>query len=278
MCYNMFTEYSKYRGGLILKVLITGASSGIGKEIARKAVKYYDEMVLVGRNEERLNELKNELESSYLVKVTAIASDLSIQQNCIDIFNANKDVHLLVNNAGFGDTGKFNETDLNKDTDMINTNILAMHTFMKLYLGEMKKHNRGHILNTASMAGFFPGPLMATYYASKAYVISLSQAVREELKREGSAVTISVLCPGPVSTNFGKSANVDFYFKDFATTGKYIADYVFKHFSNFYIIPKIEMKTAFILSRILPPSFSASVLYSIHNNKIKDKSLSEEIK
>ena len=252
-----------------MKALITGASSGIGRDIARKAAKYYDKIVLVGRNEKRLNELKTELENKYHTEITAVATDLSIQQNCIDLFNAHKDVHLLVNNAGFGDTGRFNETSLEKDTDMINTNILAMHTLMKLYLGEMKKKNRGHILNTASMAGFFPGPLMATYYASKAYVASLSQAIREELRREGSAVTVSVLCPGPVSTNFGKSANVDFHFEGFASTSEYIADYTFRHFRKFYIIPKAEMKAAHVLSKILPASFSASVLYSIHNRKIK---------
>ena len=252
-----------------MKILITGASSGIGRDIARKAVTRYDEMVLVGRNEERLNSLKNELLVNHDVNIITVVTDLSIQENCINLFNSHKDVHLLVNNAGFGDTGKFNETSLEKDTAMINTNILAMHTLMKLYLGEMKKRNSGHILNTASMAGFFPGPLMATYYASKAYVVSLSQAIREELRRDGSKVTVSVLCPGPVSTNFGKAANVDFHFDGFASTSKYIADYTMKHLPDFYIIPKLEMKAAFVLSRILPPSFSASVLYSIHSRKIK---------
>lgn len=254
-----------------MKILITGASSGIGRDIARKAASRYDEMVIVGRNEKNLAELKKELTEKYKIDVKVVATDLSIQENCIKLFEENKDVHLLVNNAGFGDTGSFEKTSLEKDTMMINTNIVALHTLMKLYLGEMKKRNSGHILNTASMAGFFPGPLMAVYYATKAYVVSLSQAVREELRRENSKVTISVLIPGPVRTNFGKNANVDFHFSGFSTTSDYIADYTMKHLKQFYIIPRIEMKAAIVLSKILPACVSAGILYSIQNNKVEDQ-------
>lgn len=252
-----------------MKILITGASSGIGRDIARKAAAYYDEMVLVGRNEERLKELKKELTAGRKLQIETVSTDLSIQENCIQLFEAHKDVHLLVNNAGFGDTGVFDETSLERDTKMIETNIIAMHTLMKLYLGEMKRRNSGHILNTASMAGFFPGPLMATYYATKAYVVSLSEAVREELRREKSNVTISILCPGPVRTNFGKSANVDFHFHYFSVSSRYIADYAMKHLPQFCIIPRPEIKAAKFLSHILPTSLSARIIYSIQNNKLK---------
>lgn len=250
-----------------MKVLITGASSGIGYEIAKKAASRYDEMVLVGRNEKRLNQLKNEILHKHNIHIKTVVTDLSIQENCIRLFEENKDVHLLVNNAGFGDTGVFDETSLEKDTMMINTNIVALHTLMKLYLGEMKKRNRGHILNTASMAGFFPGPLMAAYYATKAYVVSLSEAVREELRREYSNVTISILCPGPVSTNFGQSANVDFKF--YGVSSRYIADYTMKHLKKFYIVPRLEMKAAKIAAKFIPASFAAKFIYEVQNNKLR---------
>ena len=139
-----------------MKVLVTGASSGIGRDIARKAAERYDELVLVGRNEKRLSELKQELENKFPVKAEIVVTDLSDYKNCIALFEAHKDVHLLVNNAGFGDTGVFDRTSLEKDIMMINTNVVAVHTLMKLYLGEMKKRGSGHILNTASLAGFFP--------------------------------------------------------------------------------------------------------------------------
>ncbi len=252
-----------------MKILITGASSGIGRDIARKAASRYDELVLVGRNEQSLADLQKELTQQYPVKAEVYVTDLSNYENCVKLFEAHKDVHLLVNNAGFGDTGVFDKTSLEKDVMMINTNIVAMHTLMKLYLGEMKKRNSGHILNTASIAGFFPGPLMATYYATKAYVVSLSRSVREELRREGSDVTVSILCPGPVATGFGKAANVDFHFEYYSASSKYIADYVMKHLPSFYIVPKIEMKAAKLLSKFLPSSISAAILYSIQNNKVK---------
>lgn len=250
-----------------LKILVTGASSGIGRDIARKAASRYDELVLVGRNEQRLKELQKELTEKYSVKAEIYVTDLSRYENCVSLFEAHRDVHLLVNNAGFGDVGVFDKTSLEKDIAMINTNIVAMHTLMKLYLGEMKKRNSGHILNTASMAGFYPGPLMATYYATKAYVVSVSQAVREELRREGSKVTVSILCPGPVSTGFGKTANVDFHFSYFSVSSDYIADYAMKHLPSFYIIPRIEIKAAKLLSKIIPSSVSAAIIYSIQNNK-----------
>lgn len=254
--------------GKNMKILITGASSGIGRDIARKAASRYDELVLVGRNEERLEALRQELTKLYNVKAETYVTDLSNYENCVKLFEAHRDVHLLVNNAGFGDVGVFDKTSLEKDIMMINTNITAMHILMKLYIGEMKKRNSGHILNTASMAGFFPGPLMATYYATKAYVVSLSRAVREELRREGSKVTVSILCPGPVATGFGKAANVDFHFSYFSKNSRYIADYAMEHLPSFYIIPGIEIKAAKLLSRILPSSVSAAVIYNIQNNKV----------
>ena len=149
---------------------------------------------------------------------------------------------ILINNAGFGDCGNFSKTSLEKEIKMINTNITAYHTLMKLYLIDMKKQGTGKILNVASIAGFMPGPLMATYYATKAYIVRISEGIREELKKEKSLVQISLLCPGPVKTNFSKVANVKFHIKE--ANSMQIAKYAIKKMEQgkFYIVPKIEVK------------------------------------
>ena len=185
-----------------MKVLITGASSGIGRDMAREFAKLKYNLVLVARDEVKLNELKEELSKE--VEVIVIPMDLAKEENCIRLFDMQKDVDILVNNAGFGVFGDFTKTDLNKELDLINTNITAVHILTKLYLTEMCKKNSGKILNVSSIAGSMPGPLMSAYYASKAYVVRLTQAVREELRKEKSNVKVGVLCPGPVDTNFNK--------------------------------------------------------------------------
>ena len=196
-----------------MKVLITGASSGIGRDIARIYSQKGYNLVLVARSEENLNKLKTELENDKS-NIEIISMDLSVKENCIELHKRVKDVDILINNAGFGDCGNFTKTDLEKEINMIKTNIIAYHILMKLYLKDMKEKNRGKILNVASIAGFMPGPLMSTYYATKAYIVRLSEGIREELKKEKSNVKISILCPGPVATNFNKVANVKFYLRE----------------------------------------------------------------
>jgi short-subunit dehydrogenase len=190
-----------------MKVLITGASSGIGRDMARTFSKKGYDLVLVARDENKLNNAKEELEKNN-IKVEVIVMDLANEENCIELHKKAKDIDILINNACFGDCGDFSKTDLKKEMNMIKTNITAYHILTKLYLIDMKKKNSGKILNVASIAGFMPGPLMATYYATKAYVVRLSEGIREELKKEKSNVKISILCPGPVDTNFNKVANV----------------------------------------------------------------------
>lgn len=218
-----------------MKALITGASSGIGRDIARQLDKKGYELVLVARDENKLNDLKNELGG----KPQVISMDLSIDKNCKELYNKVSDIDLLVNNAGFGTCGDFTKTDLEKEIKMINTNITAYHILTKLYLQDMVNKNKGQILNVASIAGFMPGPLMATYYATKSYVLRLSEAIREELKKQKSNVKISVLCPGPVDTNFNKVADVEFSTK--RLTSEYVAKYTVKKLEKkkFYIIPRI---------------------------------------
>ena len=183
--------------------LITGASSGIGRDMARiLASKGYD-LALVARNQEGLDKIKAELEKENVnIKINTYSVDLAIKENLYKLYEDVKDVDILINNAGFGTFGRFTETDLEKEVNMINTNVTAVHVLTKLYLKDMIAKNAGHILNVASIAGFMPGPLMATYYATKNYVVSLSRAINRELKKEKSNVKISVLCPGPVKTEF----------------------------------------------------------------------------
>lgn len=245
-----------------MKVLITGASSGIGRDLAKVLSNNYDEMILVGRDKERLEDLKKDINNS---NVKIVSTDLSNVDNCIKLYNDNKDIDLLINNAGFGDCGWFDDTDLNKDLNMINTNIVALHTLTKLYLGDMKKRNSGHILDVASIAGFMAGPLMATYYATKNYVVRLSEAIRVELKKDKSNVKISVLCPGPVNTKFNKRANVKFSLKGMESMD--VAKYTVKHLNKFYIVPGFGVKFTRFISHLLSSNIMAKFCFNMQKKK-----------
>ena len=249
-----------------MKVLITGASSGIGKDMARVMAKKADELVLVARNVEKLEGIKKELEKD--VKIEIISKDLSIEENCKEIHNQVQNVDILINNAGFGDCGNFTKTSLEKDIRMIKTNITAYHILTKLYLTDMKEKNSGKILNVASIAGFMPGPLMATYYATKNYVVRLSEAIREELKKEHSKVQISILCPGPVETNFNKVANVDFHLRE--ANSMNVAKYAIKKLEKgkFYIVPGIDVKIAKFGAKILPANVISKFAYIAQKRKL----------
>ena len=185
-----------------MRVLITGASSGIGRDMARILASQGYELILVARDVNKLNQISEELKEKNKIKVETISMDLSSENNCKELYKKVRDIDILINNAAFGDCGNFTKTSLNKELNMIHTNIIAYHILTKLYLIDMKAQGSGKILNVASIAGFLPGPLMATYYATKAYIVKLSEGIREELKKEKSNVQISILCPGPVNTNF----------------------------------------------------------------------------
>ena len=246
-----------------MKALITGASSGIGKEFAKiLATKGYD-LVLVARDEQKLKELQKELNTTTKI----ISMDLSNVENCKKLHTENPDIDLLINNAGFGDCGNFTHTSLDKEINMINTNIVAYHTLTKLYLIDMKKVNKGHILNVASIAGFMPGPLMSTYYATKSYVVRLSEGIREELNKEKSDVKISILCPGPVKTNFLSVANVKFSIRQ-ADSYK-VAKYAIDRLNRFYIIPGLDIKLARLGAKLFPSSLVAKVTYMIQKKKLQ---------
>ena len=248
-----------------MRALITGASSGIGRDMAKYLSKLGYNLVLVARNEEAMKKLKNELNTD----VEIIVADLSNNENCIKVYEQARDIDILINNAGFGDFGKFIETDLDKEILMIRTNIEATHVLTKMYLKDMVEKNSGHILNVASIAGFMPGPLMATYYATKNYVVSLTRGIRKELKKSNSKVKLSILCPGPVNTNFNNVANVEFKAKGLSSeyVAKYAIDNMLK--DKFIIIPGASIKMVKMLSKIMPTSVIEEFCYHIQKKKGK---------
>jgi short-subunit dehydrogenase len=191
--------------------LITGASNGIGLELAKIHASKGDDLVLVARNKQKLEELKSELESAYKVKVYTIGKDLSLPNAAKDVYDETTRQHIsidyLINNAGFGDFGMFAETDWNKELQMINLNITALTHFTKLYLQDMVKRRSGRIMNVASTAAFQPGPTMAVYFATKAYVLSFSEAVNNEVSDKG--LTVTALCPGPTESGFQAAAALE---------------------------------------------------------------------
>jgi len=248
-----------------MRVLITGASSGIGREMARAIAPRCDSLILVGRNAERLASLRKELAEKTAGRVTTVEADLAVRENCVALYAAYPEVDLLINNAGFGDYGEFCETSLEKELSMIDTNIKGLHTLMKLYLRDMVRRDRGHILNVASIAGFMPGPLMATYYATKGYVVRISEAVRRELKARHSHVKISILCPGPVATGFEKTANIGFHFN--GTDAGKVARYALRHLDRFYIVPTLPMRVVRHVMKPLPSPLAAEILYRVQRRR-----------
>lgn len=251
-----------------MKALITGASSGIGRDMARVLGKKGYNLVLVARDEKKLNDLAEELKKINNIKVEVISMDLSIEENCKELHKCVSDVDILINNAGFGDCGDFTKTDLDKDLRMIKTNIIAYHILTKLYMTDMKAKNSGKILNVASIAGFMPGPLMATYYSTKAYVVRLSESIREELKKENANVHISILCPGPVKTNFNSVANVKFHMRE--AESSVVAGYAIKKLlkNKFYIIPGLDVKLGIFFSHFVPSSLISKITYRVQKRKI----------
>lgn len=248
-----------------MKALITGASSGIGADIARVLSEKGYDLILVARRKTRLSKLKSELKTD----VEIINIDISSTYNCLELYNQVKgeDIEILVNCAGFGVFGDFTTTSLDKELDMIDTNVKGLHILTKLFLTEFTKRNRGYILNVASSAGFVPGPLMSGYYASKAYVIRLSESIAGELKAMRSNIGISVLCPGPVDTEFNKVAKVHFTIKSLESmeVAKYAVKKMFK--KKLIIIPGTGMKLGIFFSRFLPRKLLMKINYNIQTKK-----------
>jgi short-subunit dehydrogenase len=190
--------------------LITGASGGIGLELAKIHASKGGDLVLVARNKLKLDELKSELEKQFNVSVLTIGKDLALPDAVQEVYDQtsgqNIEVEYLINNAGFGDFGKFYETDWNKEFQMINLNITTLTHFTKLYLNDMIKRKSGKIMNLASTAAFQPGPTMAVYFATKAYVLSFTEAIAYEVK--DTNITVTALCPGATESGFQAAASM----------------------------------------------------------------------
>lgn len=250
-----------------MQALITGASSGLGREFAYILSDMGYDLILVARRKTRLENLKKDLKTN----VQIITMDLASTFNCVKLHNKVKKekIDIVINNAGFGMVGPFQKTKLEREMDMIDLNIKAVHTLTKLFLTDMKEYNNGYILNVASSAAFMPGPLMATYYATKSYVYNLTMAISEELKQEKSNVYIGCLCPGPVNTEFNKVAKVEFSVK--ALESDYVAKYainkMFKRKKT--IIPGVSMRLAHFGIRFLPQSLLLKMAYGIQKEKLR---------
>lgn len=249
----------------MMRALITGASSGLGRDIARELAARGFDLVLVARREERLKLLAAELP----VKCEIICADLSDAAAVYEVYHRvrGEDLRVLVNNAGFGLFGAFEATDLSAELRMLDVNVRAVHILTKLFLRDFRRQNEGYILNVASSAGFMAGPLMATYYATKSYVLRLTQAIREELRQAGSHVHIAALCPGPVDTEFSKVAGVHFSIRAL-TSHEAAACAVQGLFEDRgVIIPGWQMKAVLMLRKFAPEALVTKIAYHVQKSK-----------
>ncbi len=250
-----------------MKALVTGASSGIGRDIAKELASRGYEVILVSRDEEKLNLVKNEIGE----KATIYVADISDISTCKKMHEDIGYVDILVNNAGFGLFGKFYETSLDTELQMINTNVIGLHTLSKLFLKDMVQKNNGYILNVSSIAGHMPGPLMDTYYATKAYVYRLSCSVNEELRRNKINVKVGTLNPGPVETNFNKVAGVKFNLS--SLTSDYVAKYTVNKMlkGKTDITPGATIRILRFLAKIVPEPTMSKFVYNTQKNRDKAK-------
>ena len=248
-----------------MKALITGASSGIGRDMARYLASKKIDLILVARRKELLEELKKELK----VNVKIINMDLNIEKNVYKLYEQVKDdnIDILINNAGFGLFGNFTDTPLDRELEMINVNIKAPHILTKLFLQDFVKKDAGYILNVCSSAGFMAGPKLNTYYATKNYLLKLTMAINEELRKDKSNVKICALCPGPTNTEFNKVAKGTFSIKESSSeyVAKYAIDKMFQ--GKMIIIPTLRMKLAIFGIRLLPYRIQLKMTYNIQWKK-----------
>lgn len=236
--------------------LITGASNGIGLELARIHAKLGGGLVLVARSQDKLNQLADELREQYNgIKITVIAQDLTMPKAAQSVFAQTEQlgiqVDILINNAGFGGHGRFFQRELAKEQQMIQLNIATLTELTHLYLQGMVARRRGKILNVSSTASFMPGPLQAVYYATKAYVTSFSQAVAEEVREFG--ITVTALCPGAVDTGFVAAGNlqgVDVWKN--AKSAQSVAEYGYQAMEKGELVAFNEGKLKLALEWVIP--------------------------
>lgn len=250
-----------------MKALITGASSGIGKDMAIYLSECGFDLILCGRNRNALEKLQESLKT--VVKIVII--DLADEKKAKDLYMVakNENIDVLINNAGFGLFGDYNFCDLLTELKMIDVNIKSVHILTRMFLKDMVKKNKGYILNVASSAGLLRGgPLMSTYYATKSYVTSFTLAISEELRRNKSNVKIGVLCPGPVKTNFNNVAGVKFNMSSLSS--RYVARYAIDKFlreGKTIIIPGFKVRLGLFFSRFLSIKSLVRITYKFQRRK-----------
>jgi len=250
-----------------MKALITGASSGIGREMAIYLSELGCDLIIAARDKEKLEELQKELKT----KVQIIVIDLANEKKIKDLYmiTKNENIDILINNAGFGLFGSYNDVDLLTELNMIDVNIKAVHILTRMYLKDFTKRNSGYILNVGSSAGLLKGgPLMSCYYATKSYIVSFTNAIYEELRRNKSKVRIACLCPGPVKTNFQKVADVKFNTKEL--DARYVARYAIENLlssKKLIIVPGTSVKMGVFLARFLPTKLLLKITYKIQERK-----------
>lgn len=235
--------------------VVTGASSGIGLEMTKILAAMGYNLFIVARRKDRLDKIAEKIEAHYNVKCETMKADLSKISGCDELYDRIKDlsVEIFINNAGFGKCGPFLKTELSVEMDMLDLNCRAMHYLFKKMTRKMYNEREAYIMNVGSSAGLLPGgPYMATYYASKAYVTSLTQAVNSELKDINSGLKVSCLCPGPVQTEFNEVADVEFALPGISARDCALIALTEMFKGKCVIVPKLYMKAAVIGGRLLP--------------------------
>ena len=248
-----------------MTALITGASSGIGKDMAFILSNLGYDLILVSRNKQELLLVQKLIKTNSKI----IPLDLSVEENCFNLFEEvkNENIDILINNAGFGIYGFFDKTDIASEIKQLELNTKAVLILTKLFLPLMEKKNYGYILNVASSAAYLPGPLMSGYYASKAYVLRLTESIHGELKAKKSNVYIGALCPGPVDTNFNNNAGIKF---SAPTISSYkVANYALKKMfkKKIVIVPGMYMKLSIFFVRFIPHCILIKIAYFIQRRK-----------
>lgn len=249
-----------------MRALVTGASGGIGRDMAIILSRIGYDLILVARNENELLKVRDKIRTNCII----ITADLADRNNCIKLYNTvcEHDIDILINNAGYGIFGEFPDIELSNDLDMIDLNIVAVDILTKLFLKDFIAKDKGFIMNVASSAAFLPGPLLSSYYASKAYVLRLTEAIYEELRRKDSSVNICALCPGPVDTGFNKRAGVKFKLKGQSSyeVASYALDKMFE--GKLVITPGLTMKLTKFIVRFIPDKLLLKACYHMQKKKI----------
>lgn len=259
-----------------MRVLITGASSGIGRKIAERFANHGYDLLLVARREELLQEIKEEIEKNYSVNCDYYACDITKGAKKVHEYVCSNRyvISVLVNNAGYGDYSKFIDSDIDKNLKMIELNNSALVELTYYFIKDMKESGGGHIINTGSVASFVPGPYMAVYYATKSFVMSFSMALREELRKDN--IKVSVLCPAPTKSDFWKVANgetTSVYNNIFARTPDNAADTAMRMFEHNlpYEIDGLAYKVAINVARHMPLELCARLMGFVQSKTKKKK-------